>query len=149
MKKIIKMLWISTLLLGICSSVFAGPNQDVGTVVGGIAGGLIGSNLGHGPDRTIATIGGAVIGGLVGNQVGNSVDRTERYCYSDTYFHPNHTQFYESRYMTPYHHTFIGKNGRLCRRFSYVDEYGDRIRGTACCHRLSSSGRCLRWVIIS
>lgn len=149
MKKMVKMLWISIFLLGICSSVFAGPNEDVGTVIGGVAGGLLGNTLGHGSDRTIATISGAVIGGLVGNQVGHSVDTTERYCYAEPHCHPHRTYFYESRYYTPYPHTFIGRNGRLCRRFTYFDDYGDRIGGTACCHFFSSSGRCLRWVVVS
>lgn len=148
MKKMVKMLWISIISLGISASVLAGPNQDVGSIVGGIAGGLIGNNVGHGSGRTIATIGGAVVGSMVGSQVGHSVDRTERYAY-DPYQPQGPYVVHETRYMTPYHHTFIGQNGRLCRRYVYIDEYGDRIHGTACCYRMNHSGRCLRWVAVA
>jgi len=46
-------------------------NAQVGTGVGAVAGGLVGSALGG----TAATIGGAAIGGLVGNEVGKKKDQ--------------------------------------------------------------------------
>lgn len=45
-------------------------NSGVGTVIGAVAGGLLGSTIGHGRGNTAAIVGGAVIGGAVGNQVG-------------------------------------------------------------------------------
>jgi outer membrane lipoprotein SlyB len=41
----------------------------VGAVGGAIAGGVLGSQVGHGTGRAAATVGGAVIGGVVGHQV--------------------------------------------------------------------------------
>ncbi|MGT2494817.1 glycine zipper 2TM domain-containing protein [Cupriavidus basilensis] len=41
----------------------------LGTVIGGVAGGLLGHQVGEGTGNTIATIGGAVAGGLAGNQI--------------------------------------------------------------------------------
>ncbi|KJK23089.1 membrane protein [Burkholderiaceae bacterium 16] len=41
----------------------------LGTVIGGVAGGLLGHQVGGGTGNTIATIGGAVAGGLAGNQI--------------------------------------------------------------------------------
>ncbi len=40
-----------------------------GTVIGAIAGGVLGSTLGKGDGRTAATVGGAVVGGAVGHNV--------------------------------------------------------------------------------
>ncbi|MDF3837314.1 glycine zipper 2TM domain-containing protein [Cupriavidus basilensis] len=41
----------------------------LGTVIGGVAGGLLGHQIGGGRGNTVATIGGAVAGGLAGNQI--------------------------------------------------------------------------------
>ena len=45
------------------------PHQVAGTVIGAIAGGVIGHQIGGGHGRTLATAGGAVAGGVVGKQV--------------------------------------------------------------------------------
>jgi outer membrane lipoprotein SlyB len=47
-------------------------NSGIGTVIGAVAGGILGSTIGHGRGNTAATVGGAVIGGVVGNQVGQA-----------------------------------------------------------------------------
>jgi uncharacterized protein YcfJ len=44
-------------------------HQVAGTVIGAIAGGVIGHQIGGGRGRTLATVGGAVGGGVVGKQV--------------------------------------------------------------------------------
>ncbi len=44
-------------------------HQVAGTVIGAIAGGVIGSQFGGGRGRTLATVGGAVGGGVVGKEV--------------------------------------------------------------------------------
>ena len=43
-------------------------SADLGTVVGAVAGGLIGSQFGYGDDRIAATAIGAVAGGLIGSR---------------------------------------------------------------------------------
>lgn len=43
--------------------------DNAGVIIGGVAGGVVGSQFGKGRGNTAATIGGAVIGGAVGNQV--------------------------------------------------------------------------------
>jgi len=54
----------------------------LGTVIGGVAGGLLGHQIGGGTGNTIATIGGAVAGGVAGNQIekraGSSTDTVYR-----------------------------------------------------------------------
>src|SRR5207342_2283713 len=44
-------------------------HQVAGTVIGAIAGGVIGHQFGGGKGRTLATVGGAVGGGAVGKEV--------------------------------------------------------------------------------
>jgi surface antigen len=53
-------------------------NQDGGTVVGAIAGGVIGNQFGSGAGRALATVGGAVVGGIIGNSIGKDLDDADR-----------------------------------------------------------------------
>lgn len=46
-------------------------NSGVGTVIGAVAGGIIGHQVGKGSGNTAATIGGAMVGGAVGNRIGS------------------------------------------------------------------------------
>jgi uncharacterized protein YcfJ len=51
-------------------------HKVAGTVIGAIAGGVIGSQFGGGRGRTVATVGGAVAGGAIGRKVqGNHQDQ--------------------------------------------------------------------------
>lgn len=64
-------------------------NHVAGTVIGAVAGGLIGNQIGGGNGKTLATVGGAVAGGAIGHHVAkeNSHDRryrtVERVCRRD------------------------------------------------------------------
>jgi len=49
-----------------------GAPVGAGTVLGAIAGGVIGHQVGSGRGNDAATVGGAIVGGLVGSQVGNT-----------------------------------------------------------------------------
>jgi len=53
-------------------------SQDTGTVVGAVAGGLIGNQFGRGGGRVAATMIGAVAGGIVGNEIGRKLDARDR-----------------------------------------------------------------------
>jgi surface antigen len=81
MKKIITALLISITILPLglslagCDSM---TNQDVGTVSGGVLGGLVGSRFGSGGGQ-IAAIGvGALSGAYIGGQIGRSMDQADR-----------------------------------------------------------------------
>ncbi|KAB2911622.1 MAG: glycine zipper 2TM domain-containing protein [Hyphomicrobiaceae bacterium] len=52
--------------------------QDTGTVVGAVAGGVLGNQFGRGGGRVASTMVGAVIGGIVGNEIGRSLDQRDR-----------------------------------------------------------------------
>jgi uncharacterized protein YcfJ len=62
--------------------VFAGSDNkpvDVGTVLGGIAGGIIGHQIGGGSGQTVATIAGAIGGAVVGHQIDRKVNGSRRF----------------------------------------------------------------------
>lgn len=56
----------------------ADRNQQAGTVIGAVVGGLLGHQVGRGDGRAAATIIGAIAGGVVGNAIGQSMDATDR-----------------------------------------------------------------------
>lgn len=53
-----------------------GNDGTLGTVIGAVAGGLLGNQVGKGDGRKAATVAGAVVGGVVGNHVGKSGSST-------------------------------------------------------------------------
>ena len=53
-------------------------NQEGGTAIGAITGGIIGNQFGKGSGKVAATLAGAVGGGIVGNEIGRSLDQRDR-----------------------------------------------------------------------
>jgi surface antigen len=52
--------------------------EDIGTILGAIGGGLLGSRFGNGDGRVVATIGGVIVGAIVGREIGRYMDETDR-----------------------------------------------------------------------
>lgn len=55
-----------------------GRNAQSGTVLGAVAGGLLGSQLGKGDGRIAGAAIGAFLGGVVGNEIGKRMDEVDR-----------------------------------------------------------------------
>lgn len=53
-------------------------NQTLGSVVGGLGGAAVGSQLGEGRGRTLAIIGGGLAGTLIGGQLGRNLDDNDK-----------------------------------------------------------------------
>ena len=53
-------------------------NRAVGTVPGALAGGIVGSQFGHGGGRVAATVGGVFLGGVAGNAIAGDMDCADR-----------------------------------------------------------------------
>jgi len=53
--------------------------SGAGAVIGGLAGAVLGSNIGRGNTRTVASIAGAIGGGLLGNSIEKSRSQTTGY----------------------------------------------------------------------
>lgn len=65
-------------LLGGCAVPYERQNEATGSVVGAVAGGLLGAQIGHGGGRAAATIVGSLAGGIIGGNVGRWMDATDR-----------------------------------------------------------------------
>jgi len=55
--------------------------KAVATVLGSMAGALIGNRVANPEDRTVATIVGAVAGALIGNRIGRELDQADQACF--------------------------------------------------------------------
>ncbi len=80
MKKTISALMVFAVLgLTACETTQDwGTKQTIGTGVGAIGGGLLGSQIGHGSGKLWATGAGAVLGALVGSEIGKSLDNADK-----------------------------------------------------------------------
>lgn len=76
MKKIVVLPLIAAFVLAGCASM--GPNEQVGTVVGGAGGALIGSQFGGGTGRLVGVAIGTLAGALIGQEIGRSLDANDR-----------------------------------------------------------------------
>lgn len=114
---------------------------NVGTAVGAIGGGVLGSAIGGGAGQVVATIGGALLGGMLGNSVGQSLDNADMASYdrasqkalesgrSRTWRHGN-----KHGTVTP-HKRYTNNAGQYCREYSQtivVDGRTHKGYGTAC-----------------
>ena len=72
MKKLSKILFCSVAVVPLLAMQGCANNQQLGTGVGAVAGGVVGDALVGG---TLGTVGGAAAGAVIGNQVGKSQDR--------------------------------------------------------------------------
>jgi len=66
----------AALILAACSD--AGQKQTAGTVIGGVAGAVLGSQIGGGSGRLVATAIGTLAGAMIGSEIGKSLDRADQ-----------------------------------------------------------------------
>ena len=130
----------ATLLFGGCAN-----NQEGGTVVGAITGGIIGNQFGKGGGKVASTLAGAVVGGIVGNEIGRSLDQRDRELAAQAEFdawergpprqpvrwrNPNN-----GRYGEVIADDYYDRGGSRCRNFLhrvYIEGREQVMRGTAC-----------------
>ncbi|MDH3738564.1 MAG: RT0821/Lpp0805 family surface protein [Alphaproteobacteria bacterium] len=75
--KAIAPLVAATLVLAACSGN-AGQKETAGTIIGGIGGAVLGSQIGGGSGQIVATAIGTFAGALIGNELGKSLDRADQ-----------------------------------------------------------------------
>lgn len=75
LSKILLVTFATTFLTG-CQGQM--NKQGGGTLIGGVAGGLLGSQFGKGEGKLVATGVGALAGALVGGEVGKTLDQYDR-----------------------------------------------------------------------
>jgi surface antigen len=77
-RKSLVAVFAASLFLCACDPQNWGGGETVGTLGGAAAGGLVGSQIGHGSGNAAATLAGVLLGGFVGNQLGSAVDENDR-----------------------------------------------------------------------
>ncbi|HEY0721574.1 MAG TPA: RT0821/Lpp0805 family surface protein [Gammaproteobacteria bacterium] len=119
-------------------------NRDkIGTVLGAVAGGVIGNRTASEENRTVATVAGVVIGGIVGNTIGKTMDNRDVQCTgqalervgdNQTVAWKNSTNGQEYQ-VTPVR-TYSQEGGLYCREYVTRTAGGTRAESTqnACRH---------------
>ena len=71
-------LFAASLVPSLAGCAGMSENETAGTILGGVAGAVVGNQFGDGDGKTAATALGAIIGATVGREIGHSLDRTSR-----------------------------------------------------------------------
>lgn len=100
LKQIIGAAAVAALTIGTAATASAdrcsGHNHIGGTIIGGVAGGALGSAVTHG--NAAGVIGGAVLGGMAGNNIARNIDCHR---HRSAYYHRHHrhyASYYTDRY---------------------------------------------------
>ena len=140
------MRWLRIMILGLTASLaLAGcetaTKQQAGAVIGGIAGGALGSQIGGGRGTTVAIIGGTLLGAALGGYLGQQMDENDRYRAQYALEHTPTQQTYTwenpdsgRRYAVTPTRTYESNSGP-CREYStegWIDGRRETIYGTAC-----------------
>jgi surface antigen len=72
----VSLAFVAAALLAACSTVPS--KQDQGMLIGAIAGGILGHQVGDGSGQVLATMFGTVAGAMIGGNVGRSMDATDQ-----------------------------------------------------------------------
>ncbi len=134
---------LASFVLTACSGSF--NKQDSGTVIGALAGGILGNQVGKGSGKVLATVAGAVIGGVVGSEIGKSLDENDRRAAADAEYRALETG--HSGKAIPWNNPDSGHRGvvvpkppyqdqgRNCREYThtiYIKGEPEILKGTAC-----------------
>ncbi len=111
-------------------------NRAAGTILGAIAGGIIGSQFGHGGGKAAATVGGVVLGGMAGNAIAGDIDCEDR---------PYAFKVYSSGFVGPIGRRYEWRHGGRYGYFMPTREY--RWRGRWCRDFEEGVWRKGRWAI--
>ncbi|MFT5448395.1 MAG: surface antigen [Gammaproteobacteria bacterium] len=116
-------------------------NQEVGTGVGAVLGGLLGAQVGGGKGQLAAVAAGALLGAYLGGNVGRSMDETDRVethktlertptGQKSTWQNPDNGNRYDVTPTRTYEDA-----GRPCREYTTearIEGKRESVRGTAC-----------------
>lgn len=143
--KVIAPLAAAALILGACTGD-AGQKQTAGTIIGGIGGAVIGSQIGSGSGQLVATALGTFAGALIGADIGKSLDRADqlamRQAEQQAHSAPigdqivwNNPDSGNSGSVTPVREGTNARSGAYCREYQTKVTIGGREQrayGTTC-----------------
>lgn len=139
----VAVLAIMPFMLSACSGSF--NKQDSGTVIGALAGGILGNQVGKGKGKVLATVAGAVVGGIVGSEIGKALDENDRRAAAEAEYYA--LEKGQSGNATPWRNPDSGRHGvivpskpyemsgRNCRNYThtiYINGEPQIMKGTAC-----------------
>ncbi len=134
---------LSCVMLQSCADM---NKQGSGALIGGVAGGLLGSQFGGGEGRLLATGLGVAAGAMIGAQIGKSLDEHDRLMLAQTTQKALETATSGSTvewsnpdsgnkgHITPVK-TYKSNSGQYCREYNTVIVVGgkeEKAYGTAC-----------------
>ena len=137
---------VAAMALALAGCEGQGPKQIGGTLLGGAAGALAGSQFGGGAGRVVATAVGTLAGAWIGSEVGKSLDRADQLAMqrtSQSALETNKTgqtarwsnpDSGHSGTITPTK-TYEASAGQPCREYQQTVTIGGRTEqayGTAC-----------------
>lgn len=146
--KAVVVLSVPLMLMGLSGCGPGVSRADTGTLVGAVAGGILGNQVGNGTGRVFATAAGAFVGGVVGHSIGRALDEEDR-----RFAQMAEYEALEDRPIgrpVPWRNPESGHygevtaredysdRGRPCRRFDHTVYIGGRpeiMRGRACRNR--------------
>jgi len=113
--------------------------KAVSTVLGSMAGALVGSRIAEPENRTIATIVGAVAGALIGNRIGREFDDADQACFGHALELGESGQVVTWSNESATYRMIPGadreRNGAMCREFTLLavaDSEQSTRQGLAC-----------------
>jgi len=141
MKRTIRFLVAGGMALSLVACTTAPSKEEQGVIIGAIAGGILGHQVGGGSGQVLATMVGTVAGAMIGGSVGRSMDETDQLKASMTlenvrtgvassWVNPDTGYEYV---MTPTQ-TYDGDTGP-CREYALNATIGgnsEQVYGTAC-----------------
>ena len=141
--RIIAALVVTALIAGGCAQ--GREKETAGTVLGGIGGAVLGSQIGGGSGRLIATAVGTLAGAFIGNQIGSGLDKADQQAMvkaeQRAYDAPigekiswNNPDSGNSGTVTPVRDG-TASNGQYCREYQHtvvIDGKSQNAYGTAC-----------------
>ncbi len=114
----------------------------LGAVIGGVGGGLIGSQIGKGGGRTVAIVGGTILGAIVGGGIGDTMDNLDQNCVGQALEHapdgPSikwNTAAENAQYQVTPTNSYQTADGRYCREYHTNATIAGRtqeVYGTSC-----------------
>jgi surface antigen len=115
--------------------------QEIATVIGGIAGGVIANRVAD-EHKTVATIVGVIAGAVIGNRIGRELDEADRSCFGHALeiARPGQRVTWTNEATGVRYELSPGadrpRNGAVCREYTLVTSAGRRDRsshaGVAC-----------------
>jgi len=145
--KILVLALVSSLALGACAQNGQdnpwgmGTKQTVGTGVGAVAGGVVGSQIGGGSGKLWATGAGALLGAFAGSSIGKSLDQADMAVEQaesgplNKTVNWNNAESGHSGSVTPIREGHVQGTNQLCRQYNQtitINGQAQSAVGTAC-----------------